>query len=166
MIKAAGYIGLGREFPKSKVCTRKYAKVRRRCKAPSQPFRSESSGVIFNAILERDPVPAVRRIPTFDPCSKIWHGICLNTTGFCHVKRVVGGVLFTNPRTPGFTTWLSGARPESRKWQLRRCSCGWEAVFHRVGFCTWIGRRKGALFGRCGLKETLIKLSPFHNRSS
>jgi len=31
------------------------------------PFRGESSGVIFNAILERDPVPAVRLNPDLPP---------------------------------------------------------------------------------------------------
>ena len=31
------------------------------------PFRGESSAIIFNAILERDPVPAVRLIPTCQP---------------------------------------------------------------------------------------------------
>jgi eukaryotic-like serine/threonine-protein kinase len=33
----------------------------------SLPFRGESSGVIFNAILERDPVPAVRLNPDLPP---------------------------------------------------------------------------------------------------
>ena len=31
------------------------------------PFRGESSGVIFNAILERDPIPAVRLNPDLPP---------------------------------------------------------------------------------------------------
>src|SRR5205814_3236893 len=33
----------------------------------AMPFRGESSGVIFNAILERDPVPAVRLNPDLSP---------------------------------------------------------------------------------------------------
>jgi serine/threonine protein kinase len=33
----------------------------------AMPFRGESSGVIFHAILERDPVPAVRLNPDLPP---------------------------------------------------------------------------------------------------
>ena len=33
----------------------------------AMPFRGESSGVIFNAILERDPIPAVRLNPDLPP---------------------------------------------------------------------------------------------------
>ena len=33
----------------------------------AMPFRGESSGVIFNAILERDPIPAVRLNPELPP---------------------------------------------------------------------------------------------------